>query len=99
AFRMSGAGRATRQRRILEFVTVTVVITLAIVTLLRSNIVNLHNDLDLSPSQLAYDQHKARVTRIFMNLKGDPKLVHRLSSFLYLELEDAGIVVAKTEGE
>ena len=98
-FHISQTDRATRQRHILEFVTITVVVMLVTVTQLRSNIVKFHNDGDLPASQFTYERQKMKVTRVFINLKGDPKLVHRLATFLGLELEDAGIIITRTEPE
>jgi hypothetical protein len=38
------------------------------------------------------------VRKLFLNVTGDPKLAHRLLSFLDLELEDTGIQLMNTEG-
>lgn len=39
----------------------------------------------------------ATVRKVFLNVTGDPKLTHRLVSFLELELEDTGIQLMNTE--
>jgi hypothetical protein len=44
------------------------------------------------------DLHRRRrLEKVFLNVTGDPKLAHRLASFLDLEFEDTGIQIMNTE--
>ncbi len=42
---------------------------------------------------------RARIRKVFLNLTGDPKLAHRLWTFLEIELDDAHISLANTEAD
>jgi hypothetical protein len=47
----------------------------------------------------AEEKHETRVAKVFINITGDPKLAHRLWTFIDLELEDSGILVTNTEAD
>ena len=53
-------------------------------------------DLPTSSTQVT-NQDRPAVKRLFLDLKGDPKLVHYFSGLLSVELENAGIAVAGSE--
>jgi len=44
-------------------------------------------------------EHQARIGKVFINVTGDPKLAHRLWTYMDFELEDAGITVTTTESD
>lgn len=65
--------------------------------------------LNLGPLSSAFPQNKAqpnfhdspktRITKVFLSVAGDPKLSHRLWTFIEFELEDAGIIIVNSERE
>ncbi|HLJ29133.1 MAG TPA: rhomboid family intramembrane serine protease [Candidatus Angelobacter sp.] len=99
-FRKSRTERTHLQRRLLLFVTAALVFMFAAVTQLRSDVVKQYRAEAVTTSEWVTSRgNKTRVARVFINLSGNPTLVQRLSSFLKLELEDAGIIVTNTQAE
>ena len=100
-FRLSPEERAMRQRRVWQFAALLLVFGFAAVTVARrSAALDYLNAKDLPTSSTTThvtNQTKHVVKRIFIDLKGDPKLVHYFSSLLNAELENAGIAVAGSE--
>jgi hypothetical protein len=106
-FRLSPEDRAARQRRVWQLAAVPLVILFTIVVQVRRNAVMgyaileyLHVPTPVT-SQLdvkTVSTHPPpRIARVFLSLKGDPKLVHYFSGLLNAELENAGIAVAGNE--
>jgi len=106
-FRLSPDDRAVRQRRVWQLAAVPLVILFTIVMQVRRNAVMgyaileyLHvptpvsSDLDV---QTVSSHSPPPIARVFLSLKGDPKLVHYFSGLLNAELENAGIAVARKE--
>lgn len=100
-FWLSPEERAMRQRRVWQFAALLLVFGFAAVTVVRrSAALDYLNAKDLPTSATTThvtNQAKHVVKRIFIDLKGDPKLVHYFSSLLNAELENAGIAVAGSE--
>jgi hypothetical protein len=52
------------------------------------------------PGRTATDEkHEIKVGKVFINIIGNPKLAHRLWTFIDLEMEDSGILVTNTEAD
>jgi membrane associated rhomboid family serine protease len=98
---------AGRQRAVLRFATVALAISFTIVMQVRRNaamgyaiLEYLHvptsvtSQLDI---QTVSSHPPPRIARVFLSLKGGPKLVHYFSGLLNAELENAGIAVAGKE--
>lgn len=102
-FRLTEAERAARQRTILRFALVVLVFALAAVAQLHRSAVMA--DLQTNPvpttsmSDDSTSHEKLEITRIFLDLKGDPKLVHDFSSALNVDLKNVGIAMASSERE
>jgi membrane associated rhomboid family serine protease len=99
-FRRPEAKHAIRQRALLRLATVVLVVAFAAVTLMRRNAVMAYISPEKTQSAIITTfEHpgKSRIARVFLDLKGDPKLVHYFSGLLNAELEHAGIAVAGNE--
>lgn len=100
-FRLSPDERAVRRRRVWQFAALVLVFGLASVTQARrSTVLEYLNAKDLPTSSTTThvtNQNHHVVKRIFIDLKGDPKLVRYFSGLLNTELENAGIEVAGSE--
>jgi hypothetical protein len=100
-FRLSPEEQAARRRRVWQFATLLLVFGFAAVTLARrSTALKYLNVMDLPTSSTTThvtNQNHFVVKRIFIDLKGEPKLVHYFSGLLNAELENAGIVVTGSE--
>jgi hypothetical protein len=100
--------RPRRQYRVLRLVSVVLAIIFTIVMQVRRSAVlvfalinqdfptsvNFHSDL---PSPPHPPSPPPRIARVFLALKGDPKLVHYFSGLLNAELENADIEVGGSE--
>jgi membrane associated rhomboid family serine protease len=92
--RLLPAEQVAQQRRYLRLATVAIVFAFAIVTQLGSKIIKeMPEGIVVITNELNHGAGEPPFSRIFLDLKGDPKLVHRLSSFLDIELESAGITI------
>ncbi len=91
--------RAGRQYGVLRSAAVVLVVLFAIVTQARKDTVSGYLNIENIPwtSHISYSPHPPRVTRVFLDLKGDPKLVRYFSGLLNAELENAGVAVAGSE--
>jgi|SRR5579864_139609 len=100
-FQLTEAERAARQRTILRFAVVVLVFALAAVAQIHRSAVMADLQENPVPATSMYDDSKShekiKIARIFLDLKGDPKLIHDFSSVLNAELENAGIAVAGSE--
>jgi len=97
-FRLPEANRAARQRRLLALTTEVLVVMFATVIGLRGDVVQQYREelaLRIDPAAAG----KTHVMRIFMDVKGNPKLVRRLRNFLNIELEEAGITIVDNQAE
>jgi membrane associated rhomboid family serine protease len=102
-FRLTEAERAARQRTILRFAVVVLVFAFAAVAQLHRSAVMADLQENPVPTTSIDDDSKSHekieIARIFLDLKGDPKLVYDFSSLLNVELKDVGIAVAGSERE
>jgi len=108
-FRLSPEERAARQRRVWQFAAVPLVILFTIVMQVRRNAVMGYAILEYVHAQTPVSRHPSllsptplpspppRIARVFLALKGEPKLVHYFSGLLNAELENAGIAVTGSE--
>ena len=108
-FRLSPEERAARQRRVWQFAAVPLVILFTIVMQVRRNAVMGYAILEYVHAQTPVSNHPSlpsptplpspppRIARVFLALKGEPKLVHYFSGLLNAELENAGIAVTGSE--
>lgn len=104
AFRLSPAERAARQRKIWQFAAVALVIIFAVVAQVRRSkaleyLGYLNTSRITSTETTTYSNHPPEVARIFLDLKGDPKLVRHFSGLLHAELENKGITVTSSAPE
>src|SRR5438270_3893947 len=98
-FRLPAAERAARQNRILRSAIIPLVIIFAVVTQVRSGVVREFNDHIAETSEEVNYGSQIPIARVYLDIKGDPKLARRLASYLDLELDDFGIALAKTQDE
>jgi membrane associated rhomboid family serine protease len=102
-FQLTEAERAARQRTILRFAVVVLVFAFAAVAQLHRSAVLADLQDNPVPTTSMYDgsksHEKIEIARVFLDLKGDPKLVHDFSSLLNIELKNAGIAVTGSERE
>jgi membrane associated rhomboid family serine protease len=108
-FRLSPEEQAARQRRVWQFAAVPLVILFTIVMQVRRNAVMGYAILEYVHAQTPVSSHPSlpsptplpspppRIARVFLALKGEPKLVHYFSGLLNAELENAGIAVTGSE--
>jgi membrane associated rhomboid family serine protease len=99
-FRRPEAKHAVRQRALLRLAAVTLVVAFAAVTLLRRSVVMAYVSPEKPQSVVTTifeHQSKPRIALVFLDLKGDPKLVRYFSGLLNAELENAGVAVARSE--
>jgi membrane associated rhomboid family serine protease len=108
-FWLSPEERAARQRRVWQFAAVPLVILFTIVMQVRRNAVMGYAILEYVHAQTPVSSHPSllsptplpspppRIARVFLALKGEPKLVHYFSGLLNAELENAGIAVTGSE--
>jgi len=107
-FRQPEAKHAVRQRALLRLTAVALAVIFTIVMQVRRNAVLMFaiiGNLDVSTPvnshldvQTPVSSHPPpRVARVFLALKGEPKLVHYFSGLLNAELENAGIAVTGSE--
>jgi membrane associated rhomboid family serine protease len=99
-FRLSHAECVARQRKVWQFAALVLVFGFAAVTQARrSTVLEYLNAKDLRTSTTTHFTNQSHhvVKRIFIDLKGDPKLVRYFSGLLNAELENAGIEVASSE--
>jgi membrane associated rhomboid family serine protease len=98
--RLSQAEGVHQQNQLLRFGAVALVAVLAFVTQRRSHAVTEPvPEISFATPGSDSPAGKSPVKQVFLNLKGDPKLVHRFSTFLNLELEEDGIAIAKDRTE
>jgi membrane associated rhomboid family serine protease len=99
-FRMPEPQRKGRQWRFLAFALEGLIVMFATIVQLRSDVVKQYReDQALKLAQSSDAVHNLKVRRVFIHVKGNPKLVHRLEGFLKVELEEAGIQIAGNEKE
>lgn len=102
AFRLSPAEQAARQRKIWQFATLVLVFGFGAVTQAhRSTVLKYLDVVDLPASTTAHftNQDQPVAKRIFLDLKGDPKLARHFSGLLHAELENSGITVMSSAPE
>lgn len=98
--RLSQAERVDRQTQLLRFATVAWIAVFAFVTQWSGKTIKEpYEASSFSMTEPNFAASKAPVKTVFLDLKGDPKLVHRFSTFLNLELENDGIAIAKSSPE
>lgn len=99
-FRMPQPQRTGRQWRFFAFVLEGLVVLFATVVQLRSDVVKQYREGQaLRLAQPFPSVQKSKVKKVFINVKGSPRAAHRLEGFLKLEMEDAGIQTANSEGD
>lgn len=93
--------RASRQNGVLRFATVVLVIIFAAVAQARREVAlkYLNAQNFISSSRINYPNRPPKLARVFLDLKGDPKLVRYFSSLLRAELENDGITVTNSAAE
>ena len=93
--------RAGRHYGVLRFAALVLVVLFAVVTQARKDTVSGYLNAENIPwtNYSSYSPHPPRIERVFLDLKGDPKLVHYFSGLLNAELENAGVAVAGSEHE
>lgn len=91
--------RAGRQYGVLRFAAVVLILLFAIVTQVRKDTVSGYLNAENIPwtHSISYSPHPPRIARVFLDLKGDPKLVRYFSGLLNAELENAGVAVSGSE--
>ena len=98
-FRLPEAKYAVLQRAFLRFAAVALILLFAVVTQARKDTVSRYLNAENIPwtSHHSYSPHQPRIARVFLDFKGDPKLVRYFSGILNAELENAGVAVAGSE--
>jgi membrane associated rhomboid family serine protease len=96
-FRVSPPKRILWQRRFLGSAAAALVTMLIVVTQFRGDVIKKYEEFSLD--KVFPDSDKTPVTRVFVRLTGDARLVRRTWNIFNVELEDAGVTVVSKEAE